>query len=133
VTTPEPGPPATEPTIRVVAMPADTNPYGDIFGGWLVSQMDSAAGVLAARYSHGRAVTIAIEGMSFLRPVFVGDEVSVYARIAETGRSSMKIDVEAWRRSRFDEASYKVTQARFVFVAVGEDRQPRRVTPLVAA
>ena len=87
MTGPEALPPETAPTIRVVAMPADTNPYGDIFGGWLVSQMDSAAGVTAARHSHGRAVTIAIEGMSFLRPVFVGDEVSVYDRPVSTSRA----------------------------------------------
>lgn len=123
-------PPADEPTVRVVAMPADTNPYGDIFGGWLLSMMDSAAGSVASRYSQGRAVTIAVEGMTFHRPVFVGDTVSVYAAIAETGRTSMKIEVEAWRRSRHQEESYKVTEARFVFVAVGDDRQPRLVPPI---
>jgi acyl-CoA thioesterase YciA len=130
VTTLDEQPPAEAPTVRVVAMPADTNPYGDIFGGWLLSMMDSAAGSVASRYSHGRAVTIAVDGMAFLRPVFVGDEVSVYARLAGVGRTSMKIEVEAWRRARHDDASYKVTQARFTFVAVGEDRQPRRVSPL---
>jgi acyl-CoA thioesterase YciA len=122
-------PPPDAPTVRVVAMPADTNPYGDIFGGWLLSMMDSAAGSVASRYSRGRAVTIAVDGMAFLRPVFVGDEVSVYARLTGTGRTSMKIAVEAWRRARHDDMSYKVTEARFTFVAVGEDRQPRRVPP----
>jgi acyl-CoA thioesterase YciA len=122
-------PPPDAPTVRVVAMPADTNPYGDIFGGWLLSMMDSAAGSVASRHSRGRAVTIAVDGMAFLRPVFVGDEVSVYARLTGTGRTSMKIAVEAWRRARHDENSYKVTEARFTFVAVGEDRQPRRVPP----
>ncbi|HEY0315785.1 MAG TPA: acyl-CoA thioesterase [Sphingomonas sp.] len=125
-------PPTEAPTVRVVAMPGDTNPYGDIFGGWLVSMMDSAAGSVAARYSHGRSVTIAIDGMTFLRPVFVGDEVSVYARLLSTGRTSMKIAVEAWRRARHDEHSYKVTSAVFTFVAVSEDRQPRRVQALPA-
>jgi acyl-CoA thioesterase YciA len=123
-------PPEGAPTVRVVAMPADTNPYGDIFGGWLLSMMDSAAGSVASRHSRGRAVTIAVDGMAFLRPVFVGDEVSVYATLASTGRTSMKIAVEAWRRARHDENSYKVTEALFTFVAVGEDRQPRRVPPL---
>jgi acyl-CoA thioesterase YciA len=123
-------PPEGAPTVRVVAMPADTNPYGDIFGGWLLSMMDSAAGSVASRHSRGRAVTIAVDGMAFLRPVFVGDEVSVYATLAGTGRTSMKIAVEAWRRARHDENSYKVTEAVFTFVAVGEDRQPRRVPPL---
>jgi acyl-CoA thioesterase YciA len=126
-------PPGIAPTIRVVAMPADTNPSGDIFGGWLMSQMDSAAGSVASRHSHGRAVTIAMDGMAFLRPVFVGDEVSVYATLTGTGRTSMTIAVEAWRRARHDEMSYKVTEARFTFVAVGEDRQPRRVPPMMAA
>jgi acyl-CoA thioesterase YciA len=126
-------PPAEAPTVRVVAMPADTNPYGDIFGGWLVSMMDSAAGSVASRHSHGRAVTIAIDGMTFLRPVFVGDEVSVYARLLATGRTSMKILVEAWRRPRHDEHSYKVTSATFTFVAVSEDRQPRRVPAITEA
>ena len=123
-------PPAQPPSVRVVAMPADTNPYGDIFGGWLMSMMDSAAGSVASRHSHGRAVTIAMDGMTFHRPVFVGDEVSVYATLIGTGRTSMKIAVEAWRRARHDENSYKVTEAVFTFVAVGEDRQPRRVPPL---
>jgi acyl-CoA thioesterase YciA len=128
--TADPLPPEDAPTVRVVAMPADTNPYGDIFGGWLLSMMDSAAGSVASRHSHGRAVTIAVDGMTFLRPVFVGDEVSVYATLAATGRNSMKFAVEAWRRARHDDNSYKVTEATFTFVAVGEDRQPRRVPPL---
>ncbi len=123
-------PPAEAPAVRVVAMPADTNPYGDIFGGWLMSMMDSAAGSVASRHSHGRAVTIAMEGMTFHRPVFVGDEVSVYAKLIGTGRTSMKVAVEAWRRARHDESSYKVTEAVITFVAVSEDRQPRRVPPL---
>ncbi|WP_413818452.1 acyl-CoA thioesterase [Edaphosphingomonas fennica] len=113
-------------------MPADTNPYGDIFGGWLMSMMDSAAGSVASRYSHGRAVTIAVEGMTFHRPVVVGDEVSVYASLVGVGRTSMKIEVQAWRRARHDDRSYQVTHATFTFVAIGEDRQPRRVPPLPA-
>ncbi|SCW90197.1 acyl-CoA thioesterase YciA [Sphingobium faniae] len=123
-------PPTGCPAVRVIAMPADTNPYGDIFGGWLMSLMDSAAGSVAARHSKGRAVTIAVEGMTFLRPVVVGDEVSVYARLAGVGNTSMRIDVEAWRRTRHDDRSYRVTQATFTFVAIGEDRQPRSVPPL---
>jgi len=123
-------PPAAEPAIRVIAMPADTNPYGDIFGGWLMSLMDSAAGSVAARHSKGRAVTIAVDGMTFLRPVVVGDEVSVFARLVSVGNTSMKIAVEAWRRTRHDDRSYRVTKADFTFVAIGEDRQPRSVPPL---
>lgn len=125
-------PPTHQPAARVTAMPADTNPYGDIFGGWLLSQMDLAAGSVAARHSHGRAVTVAIESMAFLRPVVVGDEVSVFARLVSVGRTSMDIAVEAWRRTRHEDRSYKVTQATFKFVAIGEDRQPRSVPPLPA-
>ena len=123
-------PPENSPAIRVIAMPADTNPYGDIFGGWLMSLMDSAAGSVAARHSHGRAVTIAVDGMAFLRPVIVGDEVSVFAALKSVGRTSMKIAVEAWRRARHDDRSYRVTHATFSFVAIGEDRQPRSVPPI---
>jgi acyl-CoA thioesterase YciA len=123
-------PPVEAPTVRVVAMPADTNPYGDIFGGWLLSMMDSAGGSVASRHSQGRAVTIAVDGMTFLRPVLIGDEVSVYARVTGVGRTSMTIAIEAWRRARHSEVSYKVTSAMFTFVAIGEDRQPRRVPPL---
>ncbi|PZU57573.1 MAG: acyl-CoA thioesterase [Sphingobium sp.] len=126
-------PPAGEPAVRVIAMPADTNPNGDIFGGWLMSLMDSAAGSVAARHSKGRAVTIAVDGMAFLRPVVVGDEVSVFAQLIDVGRTSMKIAVEAWRRTRHDDRSYRVTQATFTFVAIGEDRQPRTVPPIAPA
>ena len=120
-------PPAGAPTIRVTAMPADANPYGDIFGGWLMGQMDLAAGSVASRHCRGRAVTIAVEGMKFHAPVVVGDEVSVYTTLVAVGRTSMTIEVEAWRRGRHSDEAYRVTQARFVFVAIGEDRQPRRV------
>ena len=126
-------PPVQSPAVRVIAMPADTNPYGDIFGGWLMSLMDSAAGSVAARYSKGRAVTIAVDAITFLRPVVVGDEVSVFATLLSVGTTSMKIAVQAWRRTRHDDRSYKVTQAIFTFVAIGEDRQPRSVPPLTAA
>ena len=122
--------PDTAPAIRVTAMPGDANPYGDIFGGWLMGQMDLAAGSVASRHSGGRAVTVAAEGMKFHRPVIVGDEVSVYATLAATGSTSMTIEVEAWRRGRHSDEAYRVTQARFVFVAIGEDRQPRKVAPM---
>ncbi|PAX08734.1 acyl-CoA thioesterase [Sphingomonas lenta] len=120
-------PPARAPTIRVTAMPADSNPYGDIFGGWLMGQMDLAAGSVASRHCGGRAVTIAVEAMKFHRPVFVGDELSVYATLIRTGNTSMTIEVEAWRRARHSDDCYRVTQASFTFVALGDDRQPRRV------
>ena len=119
--------PRGEPAIRVVAMPADTNPNGDIFGGWLMSLMDSAGGVVAARHSRGRVVTIAADGMIFHRPVRVGDVVSVYAELLSVGRTSMKIDVSAWSRDRNSEQTCRVTHATFTFVAIGEDGRPRVV------
>ncbi|MDJ0276186.1 acyl-CoA thioesterase [Sphingomonas sp. 2R-10] len=120
-------PPTGQPALRVTAMPADTNPYGDIFGGWIMSQMDMAAGLVAARHSKGRAVTIAVDAMQFYAPVAVGDEVSVYTDLVKVGRSSMTIEVVAWRRDRFGEALDRVTQARFVFVAIDDDRRPRAI------
>ena len=122
-------PPEWAPTIRTIAMPADTNPAGDIFGGWLLAQMDFAAGAAAARRARGRCATIAIEGMTFLRPVFVGDEVSLYAEVATVGRSSLRITVEAWRRGRESEETEQVTQGTFTFVAIGPDRRPRPIDP----
>ncbi|RYE01643.1 MAG: acyl-CoA thioesterase [Sphingomonadales bacterium] len=119
--------PTSQPAIRVSAMPADANAYGDIFGGWLMGQMDLAAGLVAARKAKGRAVTIAMDGMQFHAPVSVGDEISVYAELVKVGRTSMKIEVEAWRRDRHGEAMEKVTQAHFTFVAIDENRKPRPV------
>lgn len=108
-------------------MPRDANAYGDIFGGWLVSLMDNGAGLVAARRAHGRAVTIAIDGMQFHQPVKVGDEVSVYCEVERIGRSSMTIAVEAWRRERHSEDAVKVTQAKFTFVAIDDEGRPRVV------
>ncbi|MDR3496726.1 MAG: acyl-CoA thioesterase [Ancalomicrobiaceae bacterium] len=122
---PEPPLPQGEPLVRTIAMPADTNPAGDIFGGWLMAQMDLAAGNAAARRARGRCATVAVEAITFLSPVFVGDEVSLYGEIIATGRTSMKIAVEAWRRDRHSDETLKVTQATFTFVAIGADRRPR--------
>jgi acyl-CoA thioesterase YciA len=94
-----------------------------------MSQMDLAAGSIASSHSRGRAVTIAVEGMKFHLPVFVGDEVSVYAELVRTGRTSMTIDVETWRRHRHEDAMQKVTQASFTFVAIDAERHPRLVDP----
>ena len=116
-----------EPVIRTIAMPADTNPSGDIFGGWLMAQMDLAAGNAAARRARGRCATVAVDGMVFHRPVMVGDEVSLYAEILRVGRSSLNIRVEAWRRSRDGDERFKVTQATFTFVAIDETGRPRTV------
>lgn len=123
--------PDCSPTIRTIAMPADTNPAGDIFGGWLMSQMDLAAGSIASLTARGRSATIAVEGMKFHRPVKVGDEVSLYAEIERIGRSSMEIHVEAWRRERDSETGEKVTEATFTFVALDENGKARPVKPEV--
>lgn len=121
--------PPGNPTIRTIAMPADTNPAGDIFGGWLMSQMDLAAGSVAAATSRGRSATIAVEGMKFHRPVKVGDEVSLYAEVVQIGRSSMRIHVEAWRRERHRDETEQVTEATFTFVALDEHGASRPVRP----
>jgi acyl-CoA thioesterase YciA len=126
-TDPQPAMPPREPTIRVTAMPADANFYGDIFGGWLVGQMDLAASALASRRSKGRAVLASIERIDFLRPVKVGDEVSIYTRLDRVGRSSMRIAVEAWTRDRNGEEVAKVTDAMITFVAIGDDGRARVV------
>ncbi|WP_142848592.1 acyl-CoA thioesterase [Telmatospirillum sp. J64-1] len=119
--------PSRDATIRTVAMPADTNPAGDIFGGWLMAQMDLAAGNAAARRARGRCATVAVDGIVFHHPVIVGDEVSLFADILQVGRTSMKIRVCAWRRSRFSEEAQRVTEATFTFVAIDENRRPRPV------
>jgi acyl-CoA thioesterase YciA len=122
-------PPEGEPQIRAIAMPADANPSGDIFGGWLMAQMDLAASNAAARRSRGRCVTVAVDGIVFHEPVFVGDEVSLYARLLGVGRTSMTIRVEAWRRRLTEKTQHKVTEATFTCVAIDENRKPRLVPP----
>ncbi|MGB3408227.1 MAG: acyl-CoA thioesterase [Jannaschia sp.] len=108
-------------------MPADTNPAGDIFGGWLMSQMDLAAGNMAARVSQGRGATVAVEAMQFLRPVKVGDEVTLYATLKTVGRTSMRIHIDVWARPRYGTAAAKVTDADFVFVALDGEGNPRAI------
>ena len=120
------------PVIRTIAMPADTNPAGDIFGGWLMAQMDLAAGNVAARCARGRCATVAADSMTFHAPVFVGDEVSLFATITGKGRSSMRIMVEAWRRDRTGDEVIKVTEATFTFVAIDENRRSRPLPGLQA-
>lgn len=119
--------PEGRPAIRTIAMPADTNPAGDIFGGWLMAQMDLAAGNVAAVTARGRSATIAVEGMTFHRPVRVGDEVSLFAELESVGRTSMKIHVEAWRRERHRDDCERVTDATFTFVALDAHSRPRPV------
>jgi len=119
--------PLGEPAIRTIAMPADTNPSGDVFGGWLMSQMDLGASIVAARVAKGRCSTVAVEAMSFVAPVRVGDEVSVWAHLVGTGRTSMRIEVSAWRRPRDGDELTCVTHATFTFVAIDEAGRPRAV------
>ena len=117
--------PAGELAIRAIAMPADANPHGDIFGGWLLSQMDLAGATAATRRARGRIVTVAIATMTFKQPVFVGDEVSCYARITRTGRTSIVVDVESWARRGIGGEHLKVTEGVFTYVAVDDNRRPR--------
>ncbi|UFN49920.1 acyl-CoA thioesterase [Roseomonas sp. OT10] len=123
----EPSLPDEAPLIRTIAMPTDTNPSGDIFGGWLMAQMDLAAGNAAARRARGRCATVAVEAITFHSPVKVGDEVSLYAEILKVGRTSLRIRVEAWRRERHSDDSNRVTQAVFTFVALDSTGRPRTV------
>jgi acyl-CoA thioesterase YciA len=122
-------PPETEPTLRAIAMPADANPHGDIFGGWLLSQMDLAGGTVATRRAKGRTVTVAITAMTFHRPVFIGDEVSCYADIVKVGNTSITVKVESWVRRGIGQDHIEVTEGIFTYVAVGEDRRPCPVPP----
>lgn len=111
-------------TTRTLAMPADANPSGDIFGGWVLAQMDIAAGICAGQRAQGRVATVAIEAMSFLRPVGVGDVLCVYTSIDKEGRSSLGIHVESWvLRKRIGER-VKVTDGYFTFVAIDKKGQP---------
>ncbi|KQP94272.1 MULTISPECIES: acyl-CoA thioesterase [unclassified Methylobacterium] len=117
--------PSGDLTVRTIAMPADTNANGDIFGGWVMSQMDQAGGIAAVERSQGRAVTVAVDAMTFIRPVRVGDVLCVYTRIARVGRSSMKIEVQAWARRFRTQLREQVTEATFTFVAIDDEGRPR--------
>jgi len=120
--------PRGELTIQTLAMPADTNANGDIFGGWLVSQMDLAAGVLAKKLARGRVATVAIHSMAFLKPVHVGDIVSCHVELIKQGRTSMTILVEAWTEPVATGIKYRVTEGTFIFVAIDDQGQPRQVS-----
>lgn len=112
---------------RVIAMPADTNPEGDIFGGWLLAHMDLAGATPAFELAQGRCVTVALDAMVFHQPVSVGDEVSLHATVVKAGRTSVRVHVEAWKRSR-NEAhaqAMRVTEGVFTYVAIGDDKKPR--------
>lgn len=115
--------------LQTVAMPKDTNANGDIFGGWLLGQMDIAGSIAAASLAGGRVATVAIDGMVFLTPVHVGAVVSCYTSIIETGRSSMRILIEVWIDSKHDGEPIKVTDGDFVFVAIDDSGRTRPVEP----
>jgi len=119
--------PQGEVTLQTIAMPADTNANGDIFGGWLMAQMDLGASVLARRRARGRVATVAVERMTFHRPVWVGDVVSIHSRIEREGRSSMRIEVEVWITRMPAAEHVKVTEAVFTFVAIDEAGKPRHL------
>lgn len=123
------GPPAYEPAIRTMPMLADANPNGDIFGGWVLSYMDIAGGLVAAERAQGRVVTVAVTGMTFHQPVLVGDEVSFYGEIIRIGRSSIAVKIEAWVRRGLGRERIKVTEGLYTYVAIGPDRRPRPVPP----
>ncbi len=117
-------PPRSELAIRTIAMPADTNPHGDIFGGWLLCQMDLAGSSVATRRAAGRVVTIAITAMTFHRPVMVGDEVTCYGDVEKIGHTSITVKIESWARRRMGDAQIKVTEGLFTYVRVGDDGRP---------
>ena len=119
--------PHGELTTRTMAMPADSNPAGDIFGGWVLSQMDIAAGICASERAQCRTVTVALDGMHFIRPVKIGDILCVYTKIERVGNTSLDIQVEAWVQRDRSRNTVKVTQANFKFVALGVDGRPRQV------
>ena len=122
-------PPRGELAIRIVAMPADTNANGDIFGGWVLSRMDQAGGVAAVERAQGRVVTVALDAMTFIRPVRVGDVLCVYTEILSVGRTSMKLHVEAWAQRFRTHTMEKVTTAIFTFVAIDDEGRTRPVPP----
>lgn len=119
--------PKGELTIQTLAMPASTNANGDIFGGWIVSQMDLAAGVLAKKLALGRVATVAIHSMTFLKPVHVGDLISCYVTLMKQGNTSMTMNVEVWVVPATQSERYQVTEGVFVFVAIDDNGRPRQV------
>lgn len=121
------GEPQGELTLRTLAMPADANAAGDIFGGWVMAQMDLACGIRSAERARGRVVTAAVKEMSFAKPVKIGDTLCIYTRIERVGRSSMTLKVEAWAQRYLSELMEMVTHADFVMVALDDEGKPTRV------
>ncbi len=114
-----------DPSLRTIAMPGDANPSGDIFGGWIMSQMDLAGAIYASYTVKGRLVTVAVESMNFHLPVYIGDQVSCYCETTRIGRTSISIHIETWVRRKQSDIEYlKVTEATFTYVSIDKDRQP---------
>jgi acyl-CoA thioesterase YciA len=122
------GRPRGELSIRTLAMPADTNQNGDIFGGWVLGQMDIAGGIFASQIAKGRCTTIAVDAMAFRKPVYVGDVVGIYADLIRIGRTSITVRVETWVIRRNQTASILVTEGNFTYVAVDETNRPRPIS-----
>ena len=121
-------PPDSDPALRAVAMPADTNPHGDIFGGWLLCQMDLAGTIVSTRRASGRVVTVAITAMNFHRPVMVGDEVTCFCNIEKIGNTSITVKIESWVRRGIGDTQIKVTEGVFTYVRVDADGHPQPIT-----
>jgi acyl-CoA thioesterase YciA len=119
--------PRKDPALRTIAMPADANPRGDIFGGWLLAQMDLAGSTVAIRRAGGRVATVAVTSMTFHKPVFIGDELSCYVNIERVGRTSIAVKIESWVRRGVSGEAVKVTEGLFTYVAIDPDRKPRPV------
>ena len=120
--------PSASPTLRVTPMPADANFHGDIFGGWIMSQVDLAGSIPASRRARGRVATVAVNSFVFKQPVLIGDVVSFFATITKVGRTSITVDVEVYaQRNPGQEITVKVTEASLTYVAVGQDRKPREI------
>jgi acyl-CoA thioesterase YciA len=119
--------PGRDPALRTFAMPKDANPNGDIFGGWIMAQMDLAGAVAAVRRARGRVATVAVEAMEFHRPVNIGDLVSCYAEVTKVGRTSMRVEIETWVERRMTRVQEKVTAGTFTYVAIDEKGRPRPV------
>ena len=119
------------PTLRVMPMPADANVHGDVFGGWIMAQVDIAGAIPAVRRANGRVGTVAVNSFVFKQPVFVGDLLSFYAKIMKTGRTSITVNVEVYaERNRLQSEIVKVTEATLTYVATDEERRPRELPPL---
>ncbi len=119
--------PSKRPTLCIIPMPADTNAHGDVFGGWLLAQMDLSGATEATRYAKKRVVTVGVNKMNFHEPVFVGDEVSFFTEITRVGRTSITVHIEAWARARDSEETRKVTEGVYAFVAIDENRNPTEI------